>query len=73
MSKRTNRLSDQILILNAISCVRDEMRAAADVAADNVAMSEIYTRLVSLQACLNEKMIAKALKEVDKRSEYEGA
>ena len=69
---RNRRVSDQILILDSIACVREELREANDAGVDNTVMSEIYTRLVSLQSCLDERLILKHVRELNIRREVYG-
>lgn len=71
MSVRTRRLSDQVLILQSITCVREEL-AMADARGDGwVVMSEIMSRLTSLYACLDTTRLSETIKEADKRGAYE--
>ena len=69
---RNRRISDQILILDSVACVREELREADARGANTIEMSEIYTRLVSLQSCLNERLILKHIREINIRREVYG-
>ena len=61
---KNKRLSDQILILNSIKCVREEMARIEEPRH----LEDAYTRLCTLYACLNVEQVAYALKQADLRS-----
>ena len=65
---KIQRLSDQILILQSITIVREELNCVDK--ADPRQGTEVLDRLCSLYACLDSEMIANALKQVDKRGEH---
>ncbi len=69
--RRTRRLSDQVLVLRSIECVRDELKEANAVGADFRVIADIMERLTSLYACLDAGRLAKVAKEADERSKYE--
>jgi hypothetical protein len=69
--KRTRRLSDQVLILKSIVCVREELALANKVGADFRNIVDIMERLTSLYACLDAGRLADVAKTADARSRYE--
>ena len=69
---RNKRVSDQILILHSIQCVREELATASALDADPRVTSEILERLISLYACINTERVVEVLKQADDRSGHEG-
>ena len=69
--RRTRRLSDQVLVLRSIECVRDELKEANAVGADFRIIADIMERLTSLYACLDAGRLASVAKEADRRNKYE--
>ena len=69
--RRTRRLSDQVLVLNAITCVREELVTAYAVEADPRVINEIMERLTNLYVCIDTDRLAAALKAADTRSTYD--
>ena len=65
---KNKRISDQVLILQSITIVRDELKCAET--ADPRVIGEIMERLVSLYACLNPTKIVEVLKQADVRSKH---
>ena len=65
---KNKRLSDQILILQAITCVRDELIMAGT--SDVVATTEIQGRLYELYALLRPEQIISVLKIKENRSKH---
>ena len=64
---KNKRLTDQILILNSIACVRNELDVYNKTASDVRVLTDIMDRLTSLYACLNPEQIATKLTESNKR------
>ena len=73
MSSRTRRLSDQVLVLNAITCVREELVVMVHEVGytDPRRESEIMERLTNLYSCIDTDRLAAALKAADTRSTYD--
>lgn len=65
---RNKRISDQILILQSITCVRDELILCDKT--DPRIVDDVMGRLTMLYACINPEQIAKQLKRVDKRNKH---
>ncbi len=64
---KNKRISDQILILQSIQCVREELSEYARTSGDVRVEADIMERLSSLYACLDVLKISKIVKQSDKR------
>jgi len=64
---RNKRLSDQVLILQSIACVREELAEYGRTSSDVRVEADIMERLSSLYACLDVLKLSKVIKQVDKR------
>ena len=67
---RNKRVSDQILILESIACVREELTEYNRTMHDMREGNDIMERLMSLYACLNPDKITEVLKQHDERGKY---
>jgi hypothetical protein len=61
------RLADQVYVLEAISSVRAELKRANKRGANNLEMSEIFTRLTSLYPLLNVDKLKDIVEQADVR------
>lgn len=68
---KNKRISDQILILQAVQCVREELAEASANKAGEIETTKIMTRLASLYSCINtSQVVVEVLKQSNIRGDY---
>lgn len=67
------RLNDQVLILEAISNVRKELKARADRGESWIEIGKVMVRLTTLYSLLNVDQIKVAVEAADTRDERKAA